>query len=93
MDKMGWLADRRTRRLAWLGGVFLTVTAVVAVFAVVLRPTSDSRHSVSTRPPDRVTARPSPAPRPPGVISARDVAGREPDCRPVDAAAGDAPGH
>ena len=91
MDKMGWLADRRTRRLAWLGGVFLTVTAVVAVFAVVLRPTSDSRHSASTRPPDRATARSSPVR--PAVISARDVAGREPDCRPVDAAAGDAPGH
>ena len=60
MDKMGWLADRRARRLAWLGGVFLTVTAVVAVFAVVLRPTSDSRHSASTRPPDRATARSSP---------------------------------
>ena len=60
MDKQGWLADRRSRRLAWLGGVFLMVTAVVAVFAVVLRPTSDSRHSASTRPPDRATARSSP---------------------------------
>jgi hypothetical protein len=55
MDKMGWLADRRTRRLAWLGGVVLTVTAVVAVFAV-LRPTSDSRDSASTRRPDRAAA-------------------------------------
>ena len=60
MDKMGWLADRRTRRLAWLGGVVLIVMAVVAVFAVVLRPTSDSRYSASTRPPDRATARSSP---------------------------------
>jgi YVTN family beta-propeller protein len=59
MDKMGWLADRRTRRLAWLGGVLLTVMAVVAVFAV-LRPTSDSHDSASTRQPDRAAAHSSP---------------------------------
>jgi YVTN family beta-propeller protein len=54
---MGWLVDRRTRRLAWFGGVFLTVTAVV--FAV-LRSGSDSRHSASTPPPHRTTAPASP---------------------------------
>ena len=69
MDKMGWLADRRTRRLAWLGGVFLTVTAVVAVFAVVVQPTSDSRHPASTRPPDRATARSSPVRSPVRPVS------------------------
>jgi YVTN family beta-propeller protein len=57
---MGRLADRRTRRLTWLGGVLLTVTAVIAVFAVVFQPASDSRHSASTRPPHRATARSSP---------------------------------
>jgi hypothetical protein len=64
MDKMGWLVDRRTRRLAWLGGAFLTVTALVAVFW----PTSDSRHSASTRPSHRATAQASlvrPASHPP----------------------------
>jgi YVTN family beta-propeller protein len=61
MDKMGWLADRRTRRLAWLGGVCLTVAAVVAVFVVVLRPASDSRDSASARPPYRATAHSAPA--------------------------------
>ena len=69
MDKMGWLADRRTRRLAWLGGVFLTVTAVVAVFAVVVQPASDSRHPASTRPPDRATARSSPVRSPVRPVS------------------------
>ena len=92
MDKMGWLADRRTRRLAWLGGVFLTVTAVVAVFAVVLRPTSDSRRSASTRPPDRATARSSPV-RPACHRRPRPGRSQGPIAGPVDAAAGDAPGH
>ena len=56
MDKMGWLVDRRTRRLVWLGGAVLTVTAVVAIFAVVFWSASRSRHSASTRPSHRARA-------------------------------------
>jgi YVTN family beta-propeller protein len=67
MDKMGWLADRRIRRLAWLGGVFLAVTAIVAVFALVFRPTPDSHPRASAQPSHRTatpasTVRPAPQP-------------------------------
>jgi YVTN family beta-propeller protein len=70
MDKMGWLADRladrRTRRLAWLVGALLAVTAVVAVVALVFRPASDSRPSAKASTPHRTmvrtsTVRPSPS--------------------------------
>ena len=36
--RMGWPMDQRTRRLAWLGAVVLTITAAIAVFALVSRP-------------------------------------------------------
>ena len=51
--------DRRTRRLAWLGGACVTVVAVVAIFAVLFRPSSDSRHFAPARPSHRTTARAS----------------------------------
>ena len=44
---MGWLMGQRSRRLAWLGGAFLTITAAIAVFALVSRPAPDSRPSAS----------------------------------------------
>ena len=44
---MGWLMGQRSRRLAWLGGAVLTITAAIAVFALVSRPAPDSRPSAS----------------------------------------------
>jgi len=55
MDKMSWLVDRQTRRLAWLGGVFLIVTGVVAVFAVIFRPASHTDTPASASAPARAT--------------------------------------
>jgi len=52
---MGWLMGQRSRRLAWLGGAVLTITAAIAVFALVSRPAPDSRPSTSAR-----TAQPVP---------------------------------
>ena len=60
--------DRRTRRLAWFGGACVTVVVVTAIFAVLFRPASHSRHSASARPSHRTTAQPSvadPASSPP----------------------------
>jgi YVTN family beta-propeller protein len=55
------LVDRRTRRLVWLGGACVTVVAVTAIFAVLFRPASDSRHSAPARPSHRTTAQASAA--------------------------------
>ena len=55
MDKMSWLVDRQTRRLAWLGGVFLIVTGVVAVFAVIFRPASHTDTPASASAPAGAT--------------------------------------
>ena len=49
MDKMGWLVDRRARRLVWFGGVLVTVVAVVAAAAVIFRPASPARESATAR--------------------------------------------
>ena len=38
MGDTGRPADRQVRRLAWFGGLALTITAAVAVYAVALRP-------------------------------------------------------
>jgi YVTN family beta-propeller protein len=62
------LVDRRSRRLAWLGGACVTVVAVTAIFAVLFRSASDSRHSASAQPSHRTTAQASvagPASHPP----------------------------
>jgi YVTN family beta-propeller protein len=64
------VVDRRTRRLAWLGGACVTVVAVTAIFAVLFRPASDSRHSASARPSHRIKAQASvagPASHPPAT--------------------------
>jgi YVTN family beta-propeller protein len=57
MGKAGRPPDPKARRLTWLGGLCLTVAAVVAIFAVVFRPTADTGGSGPARVPH-----PAPAP-------------------------------
>jgi len=58
--RMGWPMDQRTRRLAWLGAVVLTITAAIAVFALVSRPAPDSHPSASAGTAQPVPVRVSP---------------------------------
>jgi YVTN family beta-propeller protein len=57
MGKAGRPPDPKARRLTWLGGLCVTVVAVVAIFAVVFRPTADTGGSGPARVPH-----PAPAP-------------------------------
>jgi len=63
MGKVSRPADRQLRRLTWLSGLCLTVTAVVAVFAVAFRPVPDTGHSAPARAPHTAAA-PASQPRP-----------------------------
>jgi YVTN family beta-propeller protein len=47
MGNTGRPADRQVRRLAWFGGLALAITAVVAVYAVALRPAAPRAHTGS----------------------------------------------
>jgi YVTN family beta-propeller protein len=47
MGDTGRPADRQVRRLAWLGGLALAITAVVTVYAVALRPATPRAHTGS----------------------------------------------
>ena len=75
MDKMGWLVDRRARRLVWFGGVLVTVVAVVAAAAVIFRPASPARESATARASQPVQVSASPARSASNPASAWPVAG------------------
>jgi len=74
MGDTGRPADRRARRLAWVGGLALAITAVVAVYDVALRPaapgadngSAPARASHPAAAPSQVrsASRTSPAPQP-----------------------------
>ncbi len=79
MGKVGVPADRRARRLLWIGSLSVTVVAVVAVFAVVFRPQADTGHAAPGRAPHPAAAptwRARPAPHP---VATWQVAGPVPD--------------
>ncbi len=63
MNKMGWLAGGRARRLAWLGGALLTAAGLAVILTVVFRPASGHGLPVPARPASGhglpVPARPS----------------------------------
>jgi YVTN family beta-propeller protein len=56
MGRTGRPADRRAGRLTWVSCLSLAVVAVVAVFAVVLRPGADTDHSAPARAPHPAAA-------------------------------------
>jgi YVTN family beta-propeller protein len=51
MGEAGRPKDRRARRLTWFGCLCVAVTAVVVVFAVVFRPTAETKASTPARTP------------------------------------------
>jgi YVTN family beta-propeller protein len=55
MGDTGRPADRRARHLVWLGVLCVTVTAVVAAFAVIHRPTAHPADPASARAPRPAT--------------------------------------
>jgi len=60
MGKAGWPTDRRVRRLTWFGCLLVAVAAVVAVFAVILRPASHTDASAPARATHPVPERATP---------------------------------
>jgi YVTN family beta-propeller protein len=69
MNKMGWLAGRQPRHLAWLGGALLAVTGLAVTLVVVFWPAPGNGHPAA-QPPDRATAQASlasPASSPPAA--------------------------
>ena len=60
MGKACWPKDRQGRRLTWLGCLFVAVTAVVAVFAVIFRPASHTDASAPAQATHPAAERASP---------------------------------
>ena len=77
MSEIGRPADRKARRLIWVGGLCLTVTAVAAIFAVVFRPVTHTEGSTTARThhPAAAPAAPHARPLPPPAAAAWQVAG------------------
>jgi YVTN family beta-propeller protein len=77
MSEIGRPADRKARRLIWVGGLCLTVTAVAASFAVVFRPVTHTEGSTTARThhPAAAPAAPRARPLPPPAAAAWQVAG------------------
>jgi YVTN family beta-propeller protein len=70
MNKMGWLAGGRARRLAWLGGALLAAAGLAVILTVVFRPASGHGLPAPARPSARATAQASlvrPASSPPAT--------------------------
>src|SRR5258705_323152 len=60
MGKAGWPTDRQVRRLTWLGCLFVAVTAVVAVFAVIFHSASHTDASAPAQATHPAAERASP---------------------------------
>jgi YVTN family beta-propeller protein len=65
MGEAGRLESQRARRLIWFGGLCVAVTAVVVVFAVIFRPSAQTKDSAPARVPHSATAPASHASNPP----------------------------
>ena len=67
MGNVGWPSDPQTRHWIWLGGLGVTLAAVVAVLVLVFTPAADTVHPGAARTPHPAAASASralPAPHP-----------------------------